>query len=88
MGVGLLHGMAGTGHLFGVIPALALGVGEAVIYLAAYLVAAVLAMGGFAFLLGRMAAKGGPRLVRRLMYGSGTAALVVGGFWIVGSWPV
>jgi hypothetical protein len=88
MGIGLLHGMAGSGHLFGVLPALALGTGQAVVYLAAYLVAAVLAMGGFAYVLGRMARLGGPMLVKRLMYGSGTVALVVGVFWIVGSWPV
>jgi hypothetical protein len=88
MGIGLLHGMAGSGPLFGVLPALALGTGQAIVYLAAYLVAAVLAMSGFAHMLGRVARKGGPVLVKRLMYGSGTLALVVGVIWIAGSWPI
>ena len=44
-GVGMLHGIAGSGHLFGVIPALALPTGQAVIYLVSYLIAAIVAIG-------------------------------------------
>lgn len=80
--------MAGSGHLFGVIPALALPTGEAAVYLVSYLVAAVVAMGGFAYALGAMARKGGAVWVRRLMYGSGVLALGVGVVWILSSSPV
>lgn len=87
LGVGLLHGMAGSGHLFGVIPALALPVSEASVYLVAYLLGAIVAMAGFAWLLGRLVDRGGPAWVRRLMYGSGGLAVVVGVIWISSSRP-
>jgi len=87
LGVGIFHGMAGSGHLFGVIPALALPTGEAAIYLVAYLLAAVVAMGGFAYVLGKLADRGGPVWIRRLMYASGALAVVVGVLWVINSWP-
>lgn len=87
LGVGIFHGMAGSGHLFGVLPALALPTNEAVLYLMAYLIAAVISMGVFAFLLGALARKGGSKWVTRLMFGSGILALGVGLFWVVNSRP-
>ena len=86
-GVGVFHGMAGSGHLFGVIPALALPTGQAVIYLVAYLVAAVASMSLFASGLGVLAKRGGTLWIRRLMYVSGALALVVGLFWSYNAWP-
>ncbi len=86
-GVGLLHGMAGSGHVFGVLPALALPTGLALVYLGSYLVAAVLAMGGFAYSLGFLVRRAGPAWVRRIMYGSGVGAIVIGAIWIISSWP-
>jgi len=82
LGVGLLHGMAGSGHLFGVLPALALPTNEAVFYLLAYLVAAVGGMAGFGFFIGRISQSGGPERVTRLMFGSGVVAIVVGVTWL------
>lgn len=87
LGVGIFHGMAGSGHLFGVLPALALPTAQAAVYLVAYLIAAVIAMGGFALMLGRIAVRGEPDLIRRLMYASGTLAVVVGMVWVVVAWP-
>ena len=87
LGVGLLHGMAGSGHLFGVVPALALPTSQAIIYLIAYLVAAVFAMGGFAYGLGVLAKRSGAEWITRLMYFSGVLAILVGVFWIFGSRP-
>ena len=82
-----MHGIAGSGHLFGVIPALALPTGAAVVYLVSYLVAAVVAMGAFAWGLGAVAARGGPGWVQGIMYASGVLAIAVGVYWIVGSSP-
>lgn len=87
LGVGILHGMAGGGHLFGVLPALALPTGQAIIYLGSYLVASVVAMGAFAYGVGALATRSGPGVVKRLMFGSGVLALIVGVVWIVASWP-
>jgi hypothetical protein len=82
LGVGLLHGMAGSGHLFGVLPALALPTNEAVFYLVAYLVAAVGGMAGFGFFIGRVSKGGGAERVTRLMFGSGVVAIAVGAIWL------
>ena len=87
LGVGLLHGMAGSGHLFGVLPALALPTTQAVIYLMAYLVAAVVSMGTFAYGLGVLARRSGTEWITRLMYSSGVLAILVGVFWIFRSRP-
>jgi VIT1/CCC1 family predicted Fe2+/Mn2+ transporter len=79
--------MAGGGHLFGVLPALALPTPQAVMYLAAYLVASVVAMGAFAYGVGKLAAKSGTEWINRLMAAAGVVAIVVGVVWIAASWP-
>ncbi len=87
LGVGFFHGMAGGGHLFGVLPALALPTPQAIMYLVAYLVASVVAMGVFALGVGKLAAKSGTQWITRLMAASGIVAIVVGVVWVVASWP-
>ena len=42
--IGLLHGIAGSGHFWGLIPALALEAEQAVIYLVAFVISSTLAM--------------------------------------------
>jgi len=79
--------MAGTGYLFGVVPALALPLTQAVLYLAAFLLASVVGMSMFAFGLGVMVRRSSSEWVTRLMYGSGGLALAVGVIWVVNSWP-
>lgn len=79
LGFGILHGAAGGGHVFGVLPSLALDRTGAALYLAVYLVGAVLAMSAFASLCGRLVP---PRAVARVLYGGGLAAVTVGLFWI------
>jgi hypothetical protein len=87
-GVGVLHGAAGAGHLFGVLPSLAMPTGEAVLYLLAYFFAAVVAMVGVGLGLGQVAAGRSTRFMRQLMRGCGLVALAVGGFWLsLGSLP-
>jgi hypothetical protein len=87
LGVGIFHGMAGGGHLFGVLPALALPTTQAIMYLLAYLFASVISMGAFAYGVGVLAARSGTVWVKRLMLGSGVLAILVGLVWIVVSWP-
>jgi hypothetical protein len=87
LGVGIFHGMAGGGHLFGVLPALALPTTQAIMYLLAYLVASVVAMGAFSYGVGALAARSGTVWVKRLMLGSGILAVMVGLVWIAVSWP-
>ena len=87
LGVGIFHGMAGGGHLYGVLPALALPTPQAIMYLLAYLVASVIAMGAFAYGVGVLAVRSGTEWVKRLMFGSGVLAASVGLVWIVVSWP-
>jgi ABC-type nickel/cobalt efflux system permease component RcnA len=87
-GVGFLHGTAGTGHLFGVIPALALSPSDAAVYIAAYLVSAVVSMALFGGGLGQIIARGGEQGMKRLMAGSGVAAIGLGIAWASAGWPL
>ncbi len=82
-GVGLLHGAAGAGHLFGVIPSLAFPPAEAITYLLAYLVAAVAAMAGFGLLAGLLARAGAGRRLRPILVSCGALSIALGGWWIV-----
>ena len=86
-GVGALHGAAGTGHLFGVVPAMALSPVDAALYLSAYLLAAVVSMALFGGLIGRIVQRGGQRSVRALMICSGGIAIAVGMVWSIASLP-
>ena len=87
-GVGLLHGVAGSSHLFGVLPALALPtLREQILYLSGFGVAAIVGMTAFASLVGMLAMNATCRRVveyRGLLYACSLSALVVGGFWLVG----
>ena len=87
LGVGVFHGIAGGGHLFGVLPALALPTFDAILYLVSYLVASVVAMGAFGFSIGSLARRSGEVWITRLMLASGVVAIVVGLMWISASWP-
>jgi hypothetical protein len=84
--MGLLHGLAGSSHLFGILPAMALPTSlAAVTYLTGFGVGAVAAMTAFAALVGMLA-----RSTRRhstasfqnLLYACSVAALLVGGVWL------
>jgi hypothetical protein len=85
--VGALHGLAGGGHLLGVLPSLALPPAQAVLYLLTYLLGAIGAMALFGLGIGRVAAAGGVRTVRSMMYASAMAAVVIGAWWIGSTFP-
>lgn len=84
---GVLHGLAGSSHFFGVLPALALPTRtESVAYLAAYGVGTVLAMTVFSSVVGAVGTYTRGRAAdayRGLLYACSIAALLVGGMWLV-----
>lgn len=86
-GVGMIHGAAGTGHLLGVLPSLALPVPQAVAYLVSYGVAAVAAMSGFGFCLGLIGHRLRPTALLWLMRGAAAFACGLGAYWLGSSWP-
>lgn len=79
LGFGLLHGAAGGSHLLVALPALALAPTHAAVYLVAYLIGAVVAMGVFASACGRVVPIA--RLPDALRV-AGVAAVCVGIFWV------
>jgi hypothetical protein len=86
MGIGILHGLAGSSHLLGILPMLAFPTAtQALCYLCAFGAGTVISMAGFSWAMGlaaRRCAKRGLELYRGLMITCGTAAMIVGCFWI------
>ena len=86
--MGTIHGLAGSSHLFGVLPALAFTSRlSSVSYLAGFGIGAVVGMTVFSALMGLAQQRFGgrhPRSFSGLLYASSAVALVVGGVWLVG----
>jgi hypothetical protein len=84
--VGILHGAAGTSHLLGVVPSLALpSAGLSGVYLAAFAVATTLAMGLFAGFLGFVGGRSKEARARRVTWmiqAASIASVLVGVAWI------
>ena len=87
LGVGFIHGAAGTGHLLGVLPALALPTAQAVVYLVAYGLAAIAAMASFGALMGTVGHRLRPEGLRLTLAFVGALAIAIGVFWIATGWP-
>jgi hypothetical protein len=84
--VGVLHGIAGSSHFFGVLPALALPTPVASFsYIAAFGIGTVAAMTVFAGAVGGLGTRGFALSHHRLMTATGVAAIVVGCVWIAGA---
>ena len=84
-GMGALHGLAGSSHLFGVLPALAFGTRiEAALYLAGFGAGAIVGMSAFSAVMGVLSSRLSRRHSSGLLYASSAAALVIGGVWLVG----
>lgn len=85
--MGALHGVAGSSHLFGILPALALpSQMSALAYLSGFGVGAVLAMTVFSAVIGALAsgaARRGINTYRGVLYACSLSAFVVGSFWLV-----
>ena len=83
--IGVLHGLAGSSHFLGVLPALALPTTvQAASYLAAYGVGTIVAMSSFSSLMGLVAERFALGAYRTLLCTCSLAALVVGGWWLAG----
>ncbi len=85
LGIGVVHGLAGSGHLYAVLPSLAMGRPQAAMYLAGYLLAAVAAMAAFGAAVGWISRVAGTRHVPLAMRVAGWVCVVVGVAWIVAS---
>lgn len=88
LGIGLIHGVAGSSHLYGVLPALALGAGGRVSYLIGFGVGSIVAMGLFAGMLALMVGRlaGSRERVRRgVLLGASVVAIVIGSAWVLGA---
>jgi hypothetical protein len=86
MGVGVLHGLAGSAHVLGVLPALAFpAAAQAALYLGGFAAGTIVAMAGFGALvgwMGRRVAAGGERAYRCLVGGFASTAIGLGGYWL------
>jgi hypothetical protein len=83
--MGILHGIAGSSHFFGVLPALALPSRSAALtYIAAFGVGTVLAMTGFAAAIASAGAslRPGARAHRAMMFCASLLALTLGAWWL------
>ena len=89
-GIGTLHGLAGSSHFLGVLPALAFPTrSEAVAYLIAFGLGTICAMAAFSWGMGWLAARfanRGLNIYRGLMGACAVAAMAVGCFWLATSW--
>ena len=85
--VGTVHGLAGSSHLLGVVPALALPSDVAAgVYLALFGTGTVAAMGTFSSLVGRIASypRASPAGIQRfLLAACCAAAIAVGASWLL-----
>ena len=86
--VGTVHGLAGSSHLLGILPALALpSDAAAALYLALFGAGTIVAMGTFSSLVGWAAHHARIRMAsahRWLLGASGAGALAVGAWWLSG----
>ena len=84
---GILHGLAGSSHVLGILPALALPTRAlSATYLVSYGLGNIASMTAFSSAMGVVAGRahdGGARTYRALLYACSALALVVGGVWLV-----
>ncbi len=84
--MGILHGVAGSSHLFGVLPALALSSRAASLtYVTGFGAGSIVGMTVFAALLGEFARRSGHRAWahRALMMAAAVLAIGIGGVWVL-----
>jgi len=86
LGIGALHGLAGTSHVVAILPALAMpGPDHAAIYLGGYAAGTIAAMTAVTWALSRLAlplGRRGPRALRGLLVATALVAIGVGAAWL------
>jgi hypothetical protein len=80
-GIGLLHGVAGAGPLWGLIPTLALPIPDAVGYLAAFVVSSVVTMMAFALFVAKVSQDRSAPSLNRAFALIGWGSIVFGVYW-------
>jgi Cytochrome C biogenesis protein transmembrane region len=87
LGIGILHGLAGSSHFIGVLTALAFPTNaQAVAYLIAFAIGTVFSMATFSWLLGLLTSRragGSAKIYRSLMGVCAASAMAVGCFWLL-----
>ena len=81
-GLGLLHGIAGGSHFLAVLPALALPLTSACLYLISYLIGSLISMNFFACLISFTTFKASQKFIKRLIAIAGGLSFSLGLFWI------
>ena len=85
--VGIMHGFAGTSHIFGILPALAFTSRvDAVFYLLFFGIGTVAAMTTFAAIIGYFSKKleiNGTIIIKRMLASFSAAAILIGFYWIL-----
>jgi hypothetical protein len=86
--IGTLHGFAGSSHVLGILPALALpSAAGSLAYVIAFGLGSIAAMVAFSSALGLVALRltaGGPRAYQLLLATFSAVSIVVGGWWLLG----
>jgi hypothetical protein len=81
-GLGLLHGIAGGSHFLAVLPALALPLTSACLYLISYLIGSLMSMNLFTCLISFTTFKASQKLIKRLIAIAGGLSFSMGLVWI------
>ena len=85
--IGSLHGLAGSSHILGLLPALALpSRGASLAYVMGFGLGAVMAMTAFSSAFGLVATRltaRGPRAYQAMLASFSAAAIVIGGYWLI-----
>jgi len=81
-GLGLLHGIAGGSHFLAVLPALALPITSACLYLISYLIGSLISMNLFTCLISFTTFKASQKFIKRLIAVAGGLSFLLGLFWI------
>lgn len=83
LGMGVLHGLAGAGHFWAVLPSLAMPPRTAAIYIVSYILASLVIMSAFAAVISRASSAFGVAWVPRFLGGVGVVTVGVGVRWSV-----
>jgi len=81
-GLGLLHGIAGGSHFLAILPALALPLISACLYLISYLIGSLISMNLFTCLISFTTFKASQKFIKRLIAVAGGFSFSLGLFWI------